>query len=108
MTTNERTQLVENLKNALPMIALEGSEKQIAWAEEIRDNYIHSVIEAAGSEHDFVIYEHYLGWLLKTQPTAKWWIDNRSNHRLTREMMATYGRYCMANEPETWKILTTR
>ncbi len=108
MTMNERNQLVENLKNSLPVVTLEGSEKQVAWADEIRENYIHGLIEMANNERDFRIYECYLGWLLKTQTTAKWWIDNRTASKLTREMMAAYGRYCMANEPETWKALTAR
>lgn len=52
--------------NDLP--ALEGSEKQIAWAENIRAKFAASLALTGEKMPDGIFFE----------TSAKWWIDNRS------------------------------
>ena len=71
-------------KNNLP--DLTGSEKQVAWAEKIRDGIIldWENIEQQIEPRD----EKFINWL-KNQIEARFWIDNRekSIHKLVKEWM---------------------
>lgn len=70
---NERA---ANLTNEIGFNALSGSEKQISWAQSIRQKAYESMV-AEGKPHAT------LGWalmisLINLETSAKWWIDNRT------------------------------
>lgn len=70
-------------------VELKGSEKQIAWAEDIRSKWvndggeaieqhlINAVIPATKPEYHEKLIEVVRN--IKTISDAKWWIDNRAN-----------------------------
>lgn len=57
---------------------LQGSEKQISWAETIRQGFVEK-LEAfpAVDEANKAMKEKLMG-LMKNKKSAAWWIDNRS------------------------------
>lgn len=65
------------------MADLEGSEKQVAWAEEIRGKYMpryaqerQEWAEHGATDEQLAKVDKVLAWL-KGQTSAAWWIDNR-------------------------------
>lgn len=64
------------------LAALTGSEKQIAWAEDLREKAVAEYMEQGRVSTIKPEYrELALGWLAQVvnkQQAAKWWIDNRS------------------------------
>lgn len=69
--------------------SLEGSDKQIAWAEMIRQEHLEinkysfaKVAEKGNSEH-LRLVEAY-----RNETSAKWWIDNRMNAQNALAAMA--------------------
>ncbi len=71
----------------LELPPLEGSEKQIAWAQDIRRQFLAFALEERshkdpalpgihGQEY-LADFECYFDWL-KSQNQAKWWIERRS------------------------------
>jgi hypothetical protein len=76
-------------KGAVKMIELVGSEKQVAWATEIRNNNIKTLIqeveEFKGREtREDCSYSVIIGKIEKAiedikngKPEAKWWIENK-------------------------------
>jgi len=80
------------------MIKLEGSEKQIAWAEEImehnirylhkeRDDYKRRTEEEEGSDFTAIVkeFERVIEMLETKQPSAKWWIEHKSIGQYARQ-----------------------
>ena len=68
-------------KAARGLADLAGSEKQVAWANTIRENAykcIDTLAQFANNDQAKAMME---GWRAKmdAQTTAKWWIDNRYN-----------------------------
>lgn len=65
----------------MPMLA--GSEKQIRWAEEIRRTAIEKAAEfrrralRRADELTAMQLDRYVGKVLRTEPMARWFIDNR-------------------------------
>ena len=56
--------------------ALTGSEKQVAWANSIREKSIskwRSMLKGDAA----AAFEEFLPWLLTTRSSAVWWIDHR-------------------------------
>lgn len=87
--------LAEAKEMELPQ--LNGTEKQIAWAITIRQNFVHN-IENLDFESDEV-KEKYLDAfqnLVETKKSAHWWIDNRDKTL----------KYLISNEIEKIKELT--
>ena len=56
---------------------LEGTERQVAWAESIRENAFQQVSELT-CQYD---QEIALRTAIASQPSAEWWIDNRDMAR---------------------------
>lgn len=59
---------------------LTGSEKQIAWAKDIREKYALMIQREYVNEADDdlrVYYVKVLDVIIAENPSAKWWIDNR-------------------------------
>lgn len=79
---------------------LEGTEKQVAWANDIREKFYNVTVEYLESRE---LYKHAPDQLVRTAAErksfeeiieqnvqAKWWIDNRDTIRgLTRDMVET-------------------
>ena len=87
-------------------IALTGSSKQIAWAEDLRRRFVIDTIYMAASKHDILIYRAYLPWLCNEHTDARWWIDNRNFFRKTcHDTMGEFGRWCQEANPELWAKL---
>lgn len=55
---------------------MKGTEKQIAWAEEIKANTIDSLMQF-GNTAKAAEFEAYIKWLKSTKDSAAWWIDHR-------------------------------
>ena len=67
------------------LAALEGSGKQVAWAEEIRSKYMPKYAQErqewadhGATDEQLAKVDQVLAWL-KGQTSAAWWIDNRSS-----------------------------
>jgi hypothetical protein len=56
-------------KYNLPLLT--GTEKQVAWADTIRNNAIGKLLELEPTDS-------FMEWL-RTKNTAKWWIENRDD-----------------------------
>lgn len=70
--TSETDSLAELLLADIDLPELEGSEKQINWANSIRAEYFSKVVASDKSIPDFI----------KNQTSAKFWIDNRNKIKL--------------------------
>ncbi len=78
---------VANAEAGLP--DLEGSEKQIAWAETIRVEILDSAAKRTPPKAD--LWAAFVAWL-KGQTAASWWIDRRDrdiNTQIVNEWVAT-------------------
>ena len=68
---------------------LQGSVKQIVWAESLRSEYITNgenmmkVYEAKGDTKNAEIFERVRDYTLKTKTDAGWWIDRRGLFKQT-------------------------
>ena len=58
-------------------VKLEGSKKQISWAESIRGEAKQKMIELTASGAMKGTAEQIISCI--SSPSAKWWIDNRNN-----------------------------
>ena len=65
-----------NLAESLGFVALTGSEKQVAWAQTIRQGIYEDIIK-----HNTIVDADVAVKILNLETTAKWWIDNRDDHR---------------------------
>lgn len=82
---------------------LTGSHKQVAWASDLRHEYILNAVSEAVYEIEYGVIKPYLTWLIQTETTAKWWIDHRYDmHGMMRTTMTAYRVWCQANDPVTW------
>ena len=77
---------------------LTGSEKQVAWANTLRIDYIKRIDEkiAASSEKGAEPYRQMREFILKTYTEAKFWIDNRNDYymldkRVVKDYRAAQG-----------------
>ena len=62
------------------LVPLQGTEKQVAWAEKIRTAFFaipEGLMKDAGHRVERIIRNR-----LATEPSAKWWLDNRYNAML--------------------------
>ena len=104
----EAAELAEAVK-ALPVELpdnLTGSEKQIAWAKDIRAKYV--VMLAKGcwaSEPQEILPYHYkvMDMLLAEHPEAKWWIDHLEELGSGHEGRRIYGE-CLRRWNEAYKV----
>jgi hypothetical protein len=71
---------------------LSGSEKQVAWATEIRANAIASAEGAAHTAEHRTILLPAFHEAAATKTDARWWIDNRRSAGLTGWVSALVGR----------------
>lgn len=101
----ELAEAVKGLSVELPE-NLTGSEKQIAWAKDIRAKYV--VMLAKGcwaSEPQEILPYHYkvMDMLLAEHPEAKWWIDHREELDSGHEGRRIYGE-CLRRWNEAYKV----
>ena len=76
-------------------VPLQGTEKQVAWADKIRTAFFalpEGLMKDAGPRVERIIRNR-----LATEPSAKWWIDNRDNALLNPLWLM--GRACVMLEP---------
>jgi hypothetical protein len=97
MTTTERNTLTTSLKAEInTMFAankLTGSDKQIAWADTIRREYIGSRVDECSDAHDMYVIKLYAEWLSSTHTESKYWTDSRDKLALVkRQTMAEFGK----------------
>lgn len=97
MTTTERNALTTSLKAEIgTMLAankLTGSDKQIAWADTIRRDYIKSRVDECSDAHDMYVIKLYAEWMISTHTESKYWIDSRDKLALVkRQTMAEFGK----------------
>ena len=60
------------------LVALTGSEKQIAWAEDLRAASIVDFVDTYGlTDEEIGDNAAMLAQTINSEPSAKWWIDNR-------------------------------
>lgn len=71
---DEENRIAAEKAAALP--TLTGSEKQVSWANTIRQK---ALDELTSDGTDNEEYMNYIRWLLNTKTSATWWIDRR-NH----------------------------
>lgn len=81
------------------MINLTGSEKQINWANEIRDYNIKALenerntfqqrIKEEGSDFTNIVneFDRIIDKLSNQQPSAKWWIEHKEVWRYCRQQI---------------------
>lgn len=62
------------MKNNRSMPELLGSEKQVAWAMRLRQNYV-NYLRSRLYDWDEAKIEEFIAWLVDTKITASWWID---------------------------------
>lgn len=55
---------------------LTGTEKQVAWANTLRQQFVDSYNEKFGASND-QNFAYFLNWLIANKTEAKTWIDNR-------------------------------
>lgn len=68
--------LVEKRKG---LAALAGSEKQIAWAEKIRGEFVSGISDAMSStSEEYIPLLNKVIDYIKSIPSASWWIDHRN------------------------------
>ena len=61
------------------LAALTGSEKQIAWAEKIRDQFVSGISDAMSStSEEYIPLLNKVIDYIKSIPSASWWIDHRN------------------------------
>ena len=97
MTTTERNTLTTSLKAEIDAMLvankLTGSDKQIAWADTIRRDYIESRVSECSDAHDMYVIKLYADWMISTRTDAKYWIDNRNNAAMVkRDTMREFGK----------------
>lgn len=97
MTTTERntltTALISEIGDKLTVTKLTGSDKQIAWADTIRRDYIESRVNECNDAHDMYVIKLYAEWMISTHTDAKYWIDNRNNAAMVkRDTMREFGK----------------
>lgn len=63
------------LKHEYKLAELTGSEKQIAWAEDLRKAYIAEWEKRGLLEEE--VNRDYIASIINTQTQAKWWINYR-------------------------------
>lgn len=61
------------------MVALTGSEKQIAWAEKIRAKAIDDLDAIKTQEEKDETFKAKIKTILLEQSESKWWIENKDN-----------------------------
>ena len=103
MKQEEREQENERaakLAKSLGFSQLEGSEKQIAWANSIRQKVYEDICQS-DTEHPVYGYS-LVAEAISLETTAKWWIDNRGVDylRITKVIAANY--------PAEWQAIQAR
>lgn len=82
---------------------LSGTEKQIAWANTLREKTlarIREICKPDGNPEYQANFERFLSWLIETHDKASWWIDNRNmGVREIDALVKASAQY--APEPET-------
>lgn len=81
------TEIIGKLTAAsgMDLVDLTGSEKQIAWAEDLRAESIVAYVNENGLTDDEIADNAaMLMQVISTESTAKWWIDNRGLHACER------------------------
>ena len=94
---NERA---AKLSKSLGFSQLEGSEKQILWANSIRQKVYENICQ---SDTEHPVYGYTLvAEAISLETSAKWWIDHRSVDclRITKIISANY--------PADWQAIQTR
>lgn len=78
--------------------ALTGTEKQIAWANKIREEILATGRELEAEEPA----RYWMDWLISTKRSASWWIDHRFKdcYSLIPETAAEYLEKERATSPE--------
>ena len=78
------------------MLKLNGSEKQVKWAEDIRSQIIEDIDKATGKfqiDHEI---QQTINTLIETKDSAKWWIDNKNNINQAKRTLEFSGNPKMA------------
>lgn len=65
----------EQAKGDMELPELEGSPKQIAWAEDIRDKFIENTANRKNK-----LYNATRAYIVRNINSAKWWIDHRYDY----------------------------
>lgn len=61
------------------LVKLSGSEKQVAWAENIRDRFVDGIADAISStDEEFIPLLNQVINYTKSITSASWWINHRS------------------------------
>mgnify|MGYP001826658835 CR=1 FL=1 len=68
---------MDTMRDTNSMVALSGTDKQVAWAEGIRQKAILSLIDACATGRVRGSVADILNII--SNESAKWWIDNRDN-----------------------------
>ena len=94
---NERS---AKLAKSLSFSQLEGSEKQILWANSIRQKTYENICQ---SEEQHPTYGYTLvAEAISLERSAKWWIDNRNTY------FSLITRTIAANYPADWENIQAR
>ena len=88
------------LAKSLGFSELEGSEKQIAWANSLRQKTFENVCKM-GPEHPIFGYS-LIAEAISLETSAKWWIDNRNTDCVRIFKMIA------ANYPTTWQAIQAK
>jgi len=94
---NERA---AKLSKSLGFAQLEGSEKQVAWANSIRQKVYENMCKT-GSEHPVYGYA-LVAEAISLELSAKWWIDTRNND------FVSIFKAIAANYPAAWQAIQAR
>ncbi|MBS3990112.1 MAG: hypothetical protein KGZ44_09225 [Dethiobacter sp.] len=69
------------------MTNLKGSEKQVAWAEEIRGSFMAQAEKILNAGRGLELLNH-----IRNIDSAKWWIDNRDKAKTVRGLLDMVAR----------------
>lgn len=76
----------------LPAPALVGSDKQVAWAQDIRSKAVQALYNRATSAPNYADnaarMEAGMRTVLTERTDAKWWIDSRNDGRILAQALA--------------------
>lgn len=71
--------------SGMELVALAGSEKQVAWAEDLRATSIIAYINEYGlADGEIADNAAILMQVVNAETSAKWWIDNRGRNAAER------------------------
>lgn len=95
----QQQKIAQENAQALNLPALQGSEKQVAWAMQLRDRLLTAYNKETIPAQSASAMRYVINHMTRKQTDASWWIDRRDN---VGNLLAMIRRY-MDENPEVGK-----